>query len=282
VTIAINPTLGACAHPLGLSYSELRTLDSGGSIPMGSISLLRARIQSAPPTPVDDSLAAFGTFAMEGALQIMRIAQPQEPASTGCSIPPVATASIGTVFGDGGDAGNQLTLSGPGGAKIDMPPTPGGYYYGSNVAALVPGAWQVSAPGGQSVAAFEQPFTLPPLPQTNTNQILMLPGGDLSIAWDPQGYSVSDIMTVALGSFSPSYAFFIPEVSCTAHATAGRVVVPSALLNSAVASNSDTVSFSVSPFPVARVRFSAPLATGGSMPVIIDYSFWQIQPLTLP
>jgi uncharacterized protein (TIGR03437 family) len=39
VTLSINSNPFACAHPLGLSYSDLKTLDAGGSIPLAQFSV---------------------------------------------------------------------------------------------------------------------------------------------------------------------------------------------------------------------------------------------------
>jgi len=264
VTLSIDPTPGACAHPLGLSHSELQTLDSGGYLPVGSLSLQPPRIEF--------------LFTHADAELIFVFSQPQAPPRFGCEPPSLVGGAF--LFG-GGDAGRRLTLTGPG-AGFELAESFGVYSPARRSdPTLLPGVWQISAPGGKDIGPFEQSFTLPPSPHLTSTAFSG--SGDFTATWDPKGYSGDDVMTVQLGNPDPYYGvFFVPNVSCTAPAAEGSLVMPGALLASAGAKASGTLQLSVLPLPTARVIFRAPLTTGGTFPIVISYSLSTTQPLTLP
>lgn len=286
VTLSINPTPGACAHPLGLSYSDLQALDHGGQISIGAISLVSRMPAAAPPAPIPLSpqpgqeaftSSASAILGPQNAEQVFLAAQPQAPVLLGCVSPPVGGFITGILIAGGG-AGNQLTLSGPAGASLSMPGN--GFYSGTSTTPWVPGTWQISAPGGPDINAFQQAFTLPPLPTlTSVSQLGWLTegAGDVVVAWNPQGYGAGDIMTVELGNVSPTNGSFMPSVLCTAFAFEGQVLEPAPHVGPVPVP--DTISLSVSPLPAARTLFPLPLASGGTAPAVIGYNFSTLQPI---
>jgi len=286
VSIAVSLGPGPCQHPFGLSSAEMLTLDRGGSILLGSIRLSQSL--AAPellPLGFDTYEGAAVQFGSQNALSIFSWAQPQGSAAPfGCQIPetPVSYATF-----DGstatGDAGAALTLTGPGGSRLNLAkvgaiflvPSAGGEYSGAPApaSAAAPlffgsGSWMVSGPGGTVVDAFQQTFALPQLRWLNRDAFAALRrDGDATILWDPHGFSTSDVMTVRLSNTG------YPDLSCQTHAFWGQLTLPKTLLEQVQPSTETVLSLTVAPHPARRILFRVPLTGGGTAPAVLDYSF---------
>ncbi|MEP6962887.1 MAG: hypothetical protein ABI995_12465, partial [Acidobacteriota bacterium] len=111
--IAVNPDASACAHPLGLSYSDLRTLDAGGIVPLARFSNFHN--EAAGEFPSDFSAL---TFLRPNAGLMYEQAGPQMPDSLYFGCQPQPQPSGNPIPVDNLDVGPAVTLAGPGGRTI--------------------------------------------------------------------------------------------------------------------------------------------------------------------
>lgn len=294
VTIAIAGTPGACAHPLGLTPDQMQTLDQGGAIPFGSVTTLGfiASPSFDPSIPGYTRYeSASAIFPQRGAFDIFLIAQPQQPDARYFSCSFQSSGAVAVLrAGDFGGPGGAFTLTGPAGRQLALNSPVAGLYSASldpPVAVpsptqlpppfFVPGAWQMAAAGDAFIGPFQQSFTLPPqVLWTNRDSLGTISrAADAAIAWDPPGYSPSDVMTASLTGAGPRSIF------CAAPAQAGNLVLPKALLQQFPASSAASLTLRVFPRPAQRQKLTVP-ASGGTLPAVIDYSFSDARPVAVP
>ncbi len=286
VTIAKASSAGACTHPLGLSASDLKTLDDGGSISFGSASISGGISVSFDPTDRGyyryDSV--IGRFGQLSAPDIALLAQPQSP-EPGY---PVCQMASGALYGytidfiiGGGARSGTLLLTGPTGQQLDVIGYDGQYFggTGSLESATSPdqlpppffsaGTWLLSVTGDTVVNGFQQALRLPPqLTWTNRASLATISrANDTAITWDPAGYSSTDIAYIALSGGGPG------EVDCLAVATSGGVTLGRSLLGQLTPTTDGLLRVGISNGPLDRQRFDVPLKVGGSMPVVFGYGF---------
>jgi uncharacterized protein (TIGR03437 family) len=278
IAVAVSTAPGACHHPLGLSPSEMLTLDQGGSITFGSIALARnvadPELLSLGFVSYEGATATFGSWNKQSLSGLTPAQIPDEQLYT-CQIPAVPLEYF---VPDGstatGDAGPALAMMGPGNARLDLTkidadflvPSGGGQYTGTSDQELRPGLWALNAPGGKVIGTFQQPFTLPRLHWINRDAFSTFKrSAGATIYWDARGFQPSDVMTVRLSNTS------YPDLSCRARATAGRLELPPALLKQLSPSAKSVLSLSAAPNPVNRFLFRMPLTTGGTAPAVLDY-----------
>ena len=249
VALSINDNPKGCAHPLGLSYNDLVTLDAGGSI---FYSHFRA----------GNNFLGL-TFEFVDADTIFGFSGLQAPDAQyyGCTANNDALGYV--VLSTPLDAGPSITVSGPGAriATLDRP------RYTSDVAdgLYAPGAWQFSAPGGADLKSFAQSFTLPPsvasigvsVPATVSKT------RDLTVTWNPAGFGGNDVVFVSL---------FNTSTVCLVRAWEGSVTVPSALLSNATVGEG-AVFVSLTPVPLSRPQYSLERSDGTRIPGLVDYGF---------
>jgi uncharacterized protein (TIGR03437 family) len=189
VTLATSASpAGACIHPLGLSPSQLKTLDEGGTVVTGALTTYT----SADPD------SASNTFARREYFSLSFLNAHAQDVFTGALTPPLTSSSCslgsyglaiarlvsGPYLPVFADAGASVTLSGPIPGKLTIAKSGNSYSKtfdpppsAPSMAALAPpffpgGSYTLTAPGGSDIPAFEQPFTLPPpLTWTNRDQI---------------------------------------------------------------------------------------------------------------
>jgi hypothetical protein len=278
VTLSINTTPGACAHPFGLSYGDLLGLDQGEFIGLGQIELDASSIPAAtgtvsPTKPVQSVDASFGSVDSNS---LYAVAGPQLPYDQffGCH----AVRSPGPILagsnGIGGNAGDTLTLAGPDGKQLRVPaPSAAGFYSlqipDANLPFFSGGSWSVSAPGNSVIGAFQKSFTLPPpLTGLNRDELGSLrTGDDVTVRWNNQGYGINDIATLtAVGTSG--------ETICRTYAFLGTFTLP----KNTVGATGGTVNVSISPAPYARTQFTVPLiypgaAAGSVEQTVVNYRF---------
>jgi uncharacterized protein (TIGR03437 family) len=285
VTIAKASAPGACVHPLGLSASQMKTLDDGGGLAFGSVS-----IGGGVSVPYDPAVkgyyrgdSVFGQFSSMGAAEIGLLSPTQSPASGGaaCQITNGANSTgVGAIFVVARPQGS-LVLTGPAGQTL----TADGYfsqYFGGKGSAepvdspdqLPPpffsaGTWTLDVSGDPRVAAFQHTFQLPPeLNWTNRGSLNTVSrASDTAITWDPAGYSATDVATVNLSGGGTT------SVDCHVPATSGSVTIPRSLLQQLPATADGLLRAQISSNPPDRVRFDVPMKLFGSMPVILGYGF---------
>ena len=162
--LSINTDTNACAHPLGLSYGDLRALDRGENLPLATIGMFRGE---GLDTGLGESAQLIFTQADAAGMWGYAGSQAPDTVYLGCTV----TSSVVSLTRVGlfaAEAGDSALLRGPGG-KLLVRPSPYLTLVPANLTPFfAPGTWQISAPGGTGVFAFDQPFRLPP-PIRSTN-----------------------------------------------------------------------------------------------------------------
>ncbi len=266
LTLAVNPTPGACAHPLGLSYGDLRALDAGQSLPVGEVA-----IQSkAHPAIASEAEAALAQFEFREPARIFQLAGFQMPDQQYFACPIQDRTPLIGYSPHRIDVG-QVTLFGPEGRRLairgDTETARGEHPF------FIAGPWQVSAAGGADAPAFQEPFALPPpVHWTDADAYATLDRADGStVTWDPQGYTPADIATITLAIGGSS-------IACRAHAADGRFHIPANLIEAVLAGAGGhaprpaILTIAITPHPLARTRFFFPLAGATAAPAIIHYT----------
>ena len=274
-TIAKASQPGPCNHPFGLSPADMATLDSGGQITFGLVSL-RSDIGTASGGPSAPSRmeTAFADFVPEDAFSIGLVAQPliADESYFGCGPSrPFSVNAIPTLRLDK-DAGDALTLTGPGrSVMLSRGIAPGLYQmignpFGTSLSDppfFVPGPWRIEGPGGMAIGTFKADLILPPTVHwTNRDNLATIDRRlDQVVIWDPTGYADSDVATVSLG-----------QILCRAPATTGKLTIPSSLLET-LRLGLASLRLGIAPRPNQRTLFSLPLTNGSSAQAFFDYSF---------
>lgn len=246
VSIPIASQGNVCSDPTGFSTSDLAKLQNTGSLKTGAILLDRAAIQvSVGPLSVkineDSGSASFAQYdstKLSGSRGI-----------TGA--PSIGTCSVFPFSGDqpslqgdpvqppGLDAGPQLNVTGPHGAKALTLTSKGSYSAtlggggsilpGGQPDYLDPGTYTVdNGTGGADVGPFKATLTIPqPLTWTNQSSITNVPrSANLTITWS----GGADLVTITGFSSLSS-----PQVGavfiCTAQASLGSFTIPSLVLS---------------------------------------------------
>lgn len=298
-TIAIAAEAGTCAHPLGLSPDELRTLDQGGSVFAGSMNfsagIAHLAVLNLSGTGYTRLESFFAEFRQRSAFEIFLLSPKLSAGGVASSC--AAANAFGEVLsiltGPQNVAGSSLTLLGPSNQTADVPASgPAGFYNFSvdspppvDTAAelpppfFLPGPWQVMAPGGDTVSPFNQTYQLPPQIQWTNRESLTTFGrdADLSVTWNPQGYSTADIMSVALTTLSSLVSSLADillgsgtGISCTVPAQSGQIIVPAGLLQQ-LSTGPATLRLSLT--PQQSTLFSIPLTAGTTVPGLLSYFF---------
>ena len=265
VTLSINSDRYDCAHPLGLSYSDLVTLDAGGFVPLAELGVYGNYV---PGTGWAESAQFLPSYATASSVFFAAGTQLPDSAYLSCS---VTELSVGGAVRSGLFGSNAFaTLSGPDGQQALLKP----FFNGgeaSEAHLFTQGTWRIST------GEFQQSFTLPPA----ITSISIAPGAtirrdrDLQILWNPVGFGPGDIVTISLFRIAAR-----SSVVCRAQAWSGQLTVPKEVLapsaDGVVAFPRGTeglVMVSVSPHPSARTQFSIPNQDGSASHAVINYGF---------
>lgn len=295
VTLATAASPGTpCTHPFGLSAEQLKTLDQGGTVVLGLLQTGNsAYISSSTPLVFERQEYVGLTFLVANSQRAFTGPLPLLSASPTCSLfgllsfvsrsAPIPGALVYS------DAGPSISLSGPGQRNLTIPSyAPGAYSNfikpvpnAPSLAALPPpvtagGAWTLSAPGGDGVIAFQQPFTLPaPLNWTNRDLLATIDGNaDLAITWDIPADVAAELVTVqlttSLPDATPLPAGLSSGVSCTIAAQAGKLVITRDWLQKIVSTLPGFSSqIEVSSNASGPAQLSVPLKAGGTAPLSV-------------
>jgi uncharacterized protein (TIGR03437 family) len=271
-TIAKASYPGPCEHPFGLSAADMASLDSGGTILFGAVHL-ESDVATLPgfsggPARIELTLAEF---LPRDAFGIGLYAQPltTDDAYFGCQTAGSGLLGI-LLFGSDIDAGDALTLTGPGqsatlsrGVGIYQMAGSPFVEQSSDPPFFVPGPWRIEGPGGTTIGSFQADLLLPPLVHwTNRDNLTNIDRGkDQDVIWDPTGYSYTDVATVNLG-----------QILCRVPATAGKLTIPSSLLET-LPLGSAYLRLGIAPRPNQRSLFALPLTDGSAAQAFFDYSF---------
>jgi uncharacterized protein (TIGR03437 family) len=279
-TIALAEAAGACSHPLGLSPDDLLTLDQGGSVFAGSMNF---NVNIGAPGPNMAGYTRFeyffATFRVRSALETFLISPKVQTVSNApaCSLSS-SLVLLTLAAGPGDVAGPSLTLTGPANETVNVPTTGSEYSFAPDPPPAVstpanlpplffaPGVWQIAAPGGFVVSAFQQVYQLPPQVRWTNRGSLTTFGrdADVTILWDPRDYSANDTLHVFLMNGTPT------AISCQVPAQLGELVLPATLLLQ-IASGPGTLELYIS--PQQPTVFNIPLINSGTAPAIVTYFF---------
>ena len=283
-SIATASAPGACHHRLGLSSASLATLDQGGQVPL-SQSWVYSDVIPNPGTPV--AYRRFDTvsldFIMYDAAGVQVVTGLLSNRVPGCQLN-LEGGAVGAILVNVPpfDAGLPV-VTGPGGVRITMdgnfgrystPPPDASYPLDSlPPSSFAPGDWAVEVPGGKNVAAFHVALRVPPALRW-LNRATVSPvsrASDLTLQWDPTGYSDREWMQGSVGVGAGS-------VTCQAPATAGSITIPSSLIAQLPALTSFTpmVELLLTPANSNPVVYSVPLASGGTFPGIATFSYLEV------
>ncbi len=294
VTLATS-TSAACIHPLGLSPSQLKTLDRGGTVVTGSLTTdtwAYALVAGDPFTRYDNFslsfLSANSQDVFSGALTPPPTTSSCTLASVSTSVSVLVPGSLPVLVPAFPDAGSSVTVSGPLPARLTIAKSNESYSQrfesqpAPSLAALAPsvfpgGSYTLSAPGGSDISAFELPFTLPPtLHWTNRDQLSTIDrSADLVLVWDNQGYEPTDAVYVNLASSATSAI-----VHCIAPAQAGKLVISRDLLQKTPIAPA-ILSMSVAPDASRPRLISVPLKAGGTAPVPVTRYSGETMPVVI-
>jgi uncharacterized protein (TIGR03437 family) len=192
-TLSVNTDPYACAHPLGLSYSQLKTLDAGGTINLARLVIAAAdNTASSQPSLESSSLNFSAAFARDVAAVSGIQGVPLDRQAGGpnsCYLLPIPNGGVAGsgsptgVFPAGtialGQGGKQLQLNQNGSYGAQVPAGQLPFFTGGN--------WSLSATGGTAIGAFTQAIPLPTrLKFTIVDQSTTLNSqGSIKVRWDP-------------------------------------------------------------------------------------------------
>jgi uncharacterized protein (TIGR03437 family) len=255
-TMAVSTSGGVCSDPLGLPSSALERLSNGQSLKYGAISLSRFTLDLAIP-----GIGSFSSTSDSGAADFNEITPQNVIQSASLNVggvPSIGSCIVYTVTLDdltpedpiayrGLDAGPQLTINGPRGAKTftKSTVTPFDGFYTANLGGgvalpglpapeppyLESGNYTITGPGGADVGAFTAQYTIgAQLVWSNrdttnaiaraSGQLVTWTGGGANDFVFITGYSASDTTDNSItGGFI-----------CIERASAQRFTIPAAIL----------------------------------------------------
>jgi uncharacterized protein (TIGR03437 family) len=218
----------ACHHPFGLSTQVLQTLDSGGTVETGLISMTSA-LSAASADHASRSEQAVVSIIPLSAAQVAGYLTPNPAANCGASgglLPNFDSSIFGPL-----QFGSTMTLQ-HGATTLQLPT--GGAEYSITIPATVDaplnhlpapvfgaGAWTWSA----SIGEFS--FNLPAPVQINGGApIRIQTDQDQTITWNGGGFDAGAMMQLSLsaGNFGP------PSIACSVAAQSGTLTIPANLL----------------------------------------------------
>jgi len=272
-TLSIGSDPGSCAHPFGLTPSELAILDEGGSLLLAHVTVSS---HDGPEDTWDWKEVGQVSFPRADANQLYALSGPQMPEQQYFSCPALIDGADAEVRVDNPDVGGAITMTGPRGKQLILtkpyavtaPPLEAPFF--------APGLWQMSAPGGADILGFSQSFLLPPGPSSlNVKRWDVLPlDRDWQLTWNRDGFGLTDILTIQLGGGSIIHNGVTvpnPKLICRTPAWAGRLIISQEQL--AALRTGPNLLVTVGPNPVARPLFRLMLSDGTTIPGYADYTF---------
>src|SRR5579883_1739897 len=282
VALSIASSPGACQYPLGLSAAQLQMLDQGQSAFAGSFAFFAPIQPPGPNAPGYTRVESFNAELRDRSAFEIYLMSPKTEASARRLGSQCALFTSGAILSaisgaTGNPAGPLLTLTGPSKQSLTVPAAGLGYDLSlpSPPAVSTPdqlpppffvlGSWQISAPGGDPVLAFQQAYLLPPQISWTNRELLSTfsRDADLQINWDSHGYTSRDLLQISI---------LTPEtsISCSASAQSGSLVVPVPLLQNLPPGPGLLDLFVV---PQTPTVFNLALTSGAAAPAVMSYAF---------
>jgi uncharacterized protein (TIGR03437 family) len=307
-SIAVAPAgQSACANA-ALTQSQLRTLDTGGTVTVASFHLSKTSTTlTAGSLTLSQQTESVGGWFGKYAVDTVANADFALAQSGACFF----LSRSGTIDEVGWglapqslDAGAQLTLNGPNAVNRPIPRQSDNSYdttlYSTGLAGigatgsptLAQGTYTLAGTGGTGVGAFSATVSIPlDFVWTNQNTIANpIPrGSPLTLTWTGGGGGLVTIAGAALtktGGTSTNSIYSATAFNCLAPGSAGTFTVPSSVLQQLPSVSGDATSASFGTLFVFAVPdpgkgqgiFSAPLTAGGAIDQgILGYSIGAIK-----
>ncbi len=221
-----------CQHPFQLSTSALQTLDAGGTVETGMISMTTA-LEAASAQQASRQESASATFNSLTAAEIASYFT--EPPAQGCSVGSNAPAGlvvsiIGPPFSGSvtlQHASTTLTLTAASGFEysLTLPPTADAPLNNLPAPEIAGGAWTWNSSGASGAPSGSFNFNLAAPVQLNSGAPIIIPTEQYqTITWNGAGFDSGAMLQMTLTGLGSG------AVSCVAPAQAGALTIPANLL----------------------------------------------------
>jgi hypothetical protein len=238
-----------CRHPFGLSTTELQTLDNGGSVLTGMISMTTA-LNAASSNRASRQESAVVLFTDLVAADLAGYFTRNVP--SGCSSATAAASAFlraGAAFPFGStmslrSAATTLTLTSEPLVEYTttIPPSADAPLNNLPTPVIGGGKWTWSSPAGALTPAASFDFNIsPPVQIGGGAPISLKTNSDQSITWNGSDFDSQAILQLSLSAqnFGP------PVVTCFAPAQAGTITIPASMLAQFTAGLAASLSVSV-------------------------------------
>jgi len=241
----------ACAHPFGLSFDEMRILDSGGELAFGTATI-SSQIAPVPPLPSLGRFESAGArFLAYNAVNVALAAPPLivHDASFGCKIDEPRFGNVEGFSGKALNLGDSLILEGQD-KHLSLDGGPPFFRYGALVSNegpvlspdelsksyFSPGIWRLSSADSAAASRFAAEIRVPPQPRLLDFAGLTVVDRtkDLHVAWASDGYEDSYVVDFEIAS-GIALAGLPGEstnhrISCRSRAADGGLIIPASSL----------------------------------------------------
>ncbi len=274
-----------CKHPWQLSVNDMKTLDNGGSLTDGVISL-STQLSVVTANAGSRNESASLSLGQINAAGIAGYFAPA-PSGSGCIAPPAA-ATV-PVFVAGflynpvpspavPDIGSSVSLQTPttaitltgvtdtGFYSQALPPPTDGPLSSLPVPAIAGGKWTFQSSGGADLPASSFGFNLPaPIQLAGGAPISVQRNQDQTITWNGSAFDAGASVNLYLSGSTAT-------VTCRAPANAGTVTIPASLLSGIAANTIGTLTISLgeSGFYLPHAQFQ--LKNGSTLLTIVSFS----------
>jgi uncharacterized protein (TIGR03437 family) len=285
VTTTVSKTSDGspCKHPWQLSVNDMKTLDNGGSLTDGVISL-STQLSVVTSNAGSRNESASMSLSQINAGGIAGYFAPP-PSGQGCTAPvPAGIAVLNGIFAvlspnpPVPDIGASVTLQTPTTAitltgvvdtsyySTSLPPPTDGPIGNLPVPVVAGGKWTFQSSGGADLPASSFGFMLPaPIQFAGGAPISVSRNQDQTITWNGAAFDAGATVSIVL---SGSTAI----VSCTAPASAGTVTIPASILSGYTGNTIGTliIHLNESGFFLPHAQFQ--LKNGTTLLLIVSFS----------
>jgi uncharacterized protein (TIGR03437 family) len=286
VTTTVSKTSDGspCKHPWQLSVNDMKTLDSGGSLTDGVISL-STQLSVVTSNAGSRNESASMNLGQINAGGIAAYFAPA-PAGLGCTAPRLGGVT-GVVFANiefpspnppVPDIGTSVTLQTPTTAitltgvadtsyySTSLPPPTDGPLSDLPTPIVAGGKWTFQSSGGADLPASSFGFNLPaPIQLAGGAPISVQRSQDQTITWNGAAFDAGATVNLYLSGSTAT-------VTCTAPAHAGTVTIPSSLLSGIAANTIGTLTINLgeSGFYLPHAQFQ--LKDGSTLLMVVSFS----------
>lgn len=292
-TISKTSDGSPCKHPWQLSLSDLKTLDSGGSLAEGVVQL-NSSLSAVTANAVSRSAGTSMTLSEVAAANIAAYFSPAS-SPVGC----VALSPAGGIYSGQlyqwevfspatgppvPDLGSSFTLQNATAPitltgsinyySATLPPPVDGTLSSLPVAYVPGGNWTWQSSGGQNLAASSFSFNLPTSLLLNGGAPLtLIRSQDQTITWNGAAFEAGATINLSLATNTAS------PIWCTGPAAAGSMTIPASFLSGFAANSLGTLSATVSESGPYMPHTEFQMQTGGSLLMVVSYSTGDSRPI---